>query len=265
MALSFWFYPIAVFIIANRILTLSLLAHEALHGNLHTNQAINDWIGNYLCALPTFVSFSRYRRLHFLHHRAVGRHHWDPDKHLYDFYPLRFSKFLFSTLYRLVTLRVMFDFLNYYTDTIDYLRDARVKGKPSFSLTNWSGFFVFVLFHITFFLILVYCNFTIYYFAFYILPLLFITQPYVLLMGGLQHGPLDRKNSRTIVGPKWLMEIVLPCDINFHEEHHINPTIPYYWLRKFHRNRVNKDSNTWSTSYTKAFSELFYPTSVNDK
>src|SRR5262245_45156276 len=68
---SWCWYPVSALIIANRILALSLLCHEGLHGNIHRWRALNDFVGRYFCAIPTFISFSKYRRLHFVHHGMV--------------------------------------------------------------------------------------------------------------------------------------------------------------------------------------------------
>ncbi|MBN8540705.1 MAG: fatty acid desaturase [Deltaproteobacteria bacterium] len=94
LSISWWLYPLACPIIANRLLALSLIGHEGLHRTVYGNSWANDWLARYFCAFPTLISFSKYRRLHLLHHSSAGCDHCDPDRHLYDFYPrpaLRFS------------------------------------------------------------------------------------------------------------------------------------------------------------------------------
>ncbi len=47
----------------------AILMHEAAHKLLFTNKRINDFVGTWLIAYPTFTPISIYRRGHFSHHR----------------------------------------------------------------------------------------------------------------------------------------------------------------------------------------------------
>src|SRR6201994_1122610 len=40
---------IAVMVVGTRQLGLAILMHEAAHGGLHRNKAINEWVGQWLC------------------------------------------------------------------------------------------------------------------------------------------------------------------------------------------------------------------------
>jgi len=42
---------IAVMVVGARQLGLAILMHEAAHGGIHHNKAINEWIGQWLCAV----------------------------------------------------------------------------------------------------------------------------------------------------------------------------------------------------------------------
>lgn len=250
---SNWLYPWAAILISNRVLALSLLCHEAIHGNLHPNRFVNDWIGRYLCGFPALVSLSKYRRLHLLHHSAVGSKKWDPDIHLYDFYPTSARRYALKQIVDLFSLRTFGSFLSYYTDLPDCLNKNKQWHKDH-------DFGRFMIFHLLLFGLLISLEFSFEYFVFWILPILMITQPYVLLMGGLQHGPVgDRPNdtSRTIIGAKWYMWLLLPCDINFHGEHHCRPSIPHYYLHDFSIECAQDGVALWKTSYQGALRDLF--------
>ncbi len=39
-------------IVGTRQLGLAILMHEAAHGGLHSNKAVNEWVGQWLCAVP---------------------------------------------------------------------------------------------------------------------------------------------------------------------------------------------------------------------
>jgi fatty acid desaturase len=64
----------------------AILMHEAAHKLLFTNKRVNDFVGTWFIAYPTFTPMSIYRRGHFSHHReefGPG----DPDIRFYGGYP----------------------------------------------------------------------------------------------------------------------------------------------------------------------------------
>lgn len=256
-----WFYPVSCLLIANRILALSLLCHEALHRTLHSNARINDFLGRYFCAFPTLISFSKYRRLHLLHHSAVGSENWDPDRHLYRSYPLPMFLFIGRLLARVLTFRNALDFVDYYSEFPEAFRRKRIADGSLFIFSQRSDFLPFVIFQTV-------VVFAVYYFGvwqefalLYFVPLLCITQPYVILMGGLQHGPIKvgqtENVSRTVSGSKLYLWLLLPLDINYHAEHHLDPSIPHYWLKKKSKDLQAEGVTLWSESYRKTVDSLF--------
>jgi fatty acid desaturase len=66
--------PLAVVLIGNRQLGLFILMHDAAHGALHKNRAVNDWVGKWLCGFDLHA----YRSYHLQHHRFVQQTE-DPD------------------------------------------------------------------------------------------------------------------------------------------------------------------------------------------
>src|SRR3954469_6237364 len=55
---------IAVMVVGARQLGLAILMHEAAHGGIHTNKAINEWVGQWLCAVPVGADLASYRSYH---------------------------------------------------------------------------------------------------------------------------------------------------------------------------------------------------------
>jgi fatty acid desaturase len=47
----------------------AILMHESAHKLLFTNKRVNDWVGTWLIAYPTFTPIGIYRRGHFAHHK----------------------------------------------------------------------------------------------------------------------------------------------------------------------------------------------------
>lgn len=273
IGLSIWaaltfrvFYPLAILIIANRVLALSLLSHEALHGSLFKNPKINNFVGRWFCAFPTFISLSRYRKFHLIHHKTITHKTYDPDFHLYANYPLPSAlAYLMKTIVDVLTLKTSWKFLQYYTDIPEFVESKEEMWEKFNRLRQSSDFGEFVLFYLCLFSFLITVGWLKYYLFFFLIPLTYITQPYVLLMGGLQHGPIQDFQSpellsRSIRGPKWLMSIVLPLNINFHAEHHLDSSIPHYWLKTYAEDLEKKEKPVWKEGYLMALKALFKKT-----
>jgi fatty acid desaturase len=86
-----WPHPvtwlIAVMIVGTRQLGLAILMHEAAHGGLHANKAVNDWIGQWLCAVPVGADLPSYRAYHLRHHKFTQQPE-DPDLSLSAPFPI---------------------------------------------------------------------------------------------------------------------------------------------------------------------------------
>ena len=80
-------YVLAVMIIGARQLGLAILMHDAAHGALHSDQKINDWVGEWLCAAPVGGRLESYRAYHLKHHRFTEQPE-DPDLGLSAPFPI---------------------------------------------------------------------------------------------------------------------------------------------------------------------------------
>jgi fatty acid desaturase len=78
---------IAVMVVGARQLGLAILMHEAAHGGLHSNKAINEWVGQWLCAVPVGADLASYRSYHLQHHKFTQQPE-DPDLSLSAPFPI---------------------------------------------------------------------------------------------------------------------------------------------------------------------------------
>ncbi|MDP6182159.1 MAG: fatty acid desaturase family protein, partial [SAR86 cluster bacterium] len=89
----FYFYPnaitflVALVIIGSKQFALAVLAHDAAHNLLFTNNKVNDWVGQWLCAYPIFQDNRVYRPYHLKHHRHTETEE-DPDLVLSSPFPI---------------------------------------------------------------------------------------------------------------------------------------------------------------------------------
>jgi fatty acid desaturase len=78
---------IAVTVVGARQLGLAILMHEAAHGGLHANRTINEWVGQWLCAVPVGADLASYRSYHLQHHKFTQQPE-DPDLSLSAPFPI---------------------------------------------------------------------------------------------------------------------------------------------------------------------------------
>jgi fatty acid desaturase len=263
ISISYWLFPLSFALIANRQLALSLISHEGLHRTLLPHPLWNDFAARYFCAFPVFISLSRYRAMHLAHHRFLGTP-LDPDLALYRHYPLPLSRYLKKLALSFFSGKMLWNFMDYYTDIPSFFRRSIPLNRKSIRALPYSSDFIsYILFTLISSSLIHWLNLGYQYFFLWLLPSL-VYLPYILTIGGLQHGPLQKEHevilmSRSIIGCKPLMEMLLPIDINFHAEHHLNPRIPHYRLREYSltlRKRENRP--LWRESYSEALKKLFH-------
>src|ERR1700704_895477 len=83
---------IAVTVVGTRQLRLAILIHEAARGGLHANKAVNEWIGQWLCAVPVGADLASYRSYHLQHHKFTQQPE-DPDLSLSAPFPITKESF----------------------------------------------------------------------------------------------------------------------------------------------------------------------------
>jgi fatty acid desaturase len=67
-----------VIVLGGRQLALAVAMHEAAHGTLFRTRWLNDTLGDWLCGRPTWSDMARYRKHHLGHHAHTGTER-DPD------------------------------------------------------------------------------------------------------------------------------------------------------------------------------------------
>jgi fatty acid desaturase len=84
---TWWSYLLAFVLMVRGHVCLNILAHEAAHRLLFTKRWLNDGVGRWCLAYPTYQAMLAYRRAHFAHHRdEMGP--GEPDLALYTGYPV---------------------------------------------------------------------------------------------------------------------------------------------------------------------------------
>lgn len=200
------------------LLGLSIALHEASHRLLFRNPVLNDAAG-FMCGLPVLIPLTAFRSNHRCHHARRGSGAEATEETL-DFALFRtlpvyclgilIKSFGFVTALPVIAIakaqrRVRFRMLGEYVLVIGAATLA-VREVPLHALWRAWG-----------------------------LPLL-ITALLSQIRAVAEHGLTAKGNvftaSRTVISSRALE--LLMCNINYHLEHHLFPTLPWYHLPKAH-------------------------------
>ncbi|WP_417516067.1 fatty acid desaturase family protein [Minwuia sp.] len=233
---------IAMFLIATRQQACFVIAHDAAHYRLFRHRTLNDAVGRITGGIVG-ISMCTYRVTHRLHHNHLYEKQ-DPDIPLNAGYP-RGRSYLLGKLFKdlfgrtaIMTYRYFFGAPAINADTGDSnrpLNDTSPRLRAAARADRW-----WVLgFHAVMPLVALAGGFLIEYLILWVLPLLTFLQPILRLRAICEHGAVRDVSSpltaaRTNTGPRWLMWLFFPHHVNFHIEHHMYPSIPFYNLPRAH-------------------------------
>ncbi|HEY5926740.1 MAG TPA: fatty acid desaturase family protein [Kofleriaceae bacterium] len=241
-----------VIVLGGRQLALAVAMHDAAHGTLFRTRWLNEHLTDWLCARPMWSDTARYRKHHLGHHAHTGTDR-DPDLGLALAEPMSRAslrrKILrdvsgASGVRRVIALlaidaellrfdvggnptRAPFRSLGYHVWALarniwkPTLANAVLFGILSFVGSGWV-FLAWAVAYLTMFSL-------------------------VLRVRSLaEHACTERtadqlRNTRT-TRAGWLARITFaPLNVNFHLEHHLLPTVPWWQLPALHRVLAARD------------------------
>lgn len=237
----------ALAIIAGRQLCLAILMHDASHNSLFKNKWLNNTLSDWLCAKPIWNDLQKYRVHHTRHHAKTSLPE-DPDLSLVEGFPIskksllrKFSRDLTGlTGIKFLTGRLMMDLELLEWTVANDQRKIPVNGRTAFDfaktlLKNSSGAII--------------TNAALYYALkksghaklYWLWPLAYIT-PFPLFIrirsmaehAGMQTSHNALTNTRTTHANFIARALVAPLRVNFHQEHHLMASVPYFKLPKMH-------------------------------
>jgi fatty acid desaturase len=229
-----WLIPLAIVVVGNRQLGLFILMHDAAHGALHANRAVNDWVGKWLCG----VELAAYRSYHLQHHRFVQQSE-DPDLVLSAPFPVTqaslkrkiirdltgqtFYKQQFGSLAKALKTRPAD------TSAIAILANE-IKRRPYFYGFNVAGFLMFLA-----------AGYGWAWLVLWLLPMATWLPVVTRLRNIAEHAlvaqnePDPLRHARTTHANALERLIIAPYWVNYHCEHHMFTQVPCWNLPKVHR------------------------------
>jgi fatty acid desaturase len=252
LALARWPHPLtfvaAVVVLGGRHLALAVAMHEAAHGTLFRSRWLNEIVGDWLCGAPVWSDVARYRKHHLGHHAHTGTER-DPDLGLAPIEPMTSASFARKVardlsgaagLRRLVALVLMdLEVLTYNVGGrvrwnkrgVWFHARAFVRNTYRVFLVNGAMLGAFIALGAGW----LYLAWVVAWFTTFGL--------FLRIRMLAEHACLERsadpmRNTRTTHASLLARATVAPLNVNYHLEHHLLPTTPWYRLPALHRTLV---------------------------
>ena len=233
-------FPLAVVILGGRQLALAVIMHEGAHGTLFRTRKL-DLLVDLTCAAPVWADITRYRKHHLGHHAHTGTDR-DPDLALAPTEPMSCASFRrkilrdltgASGVRRVIGLLLIDLDLLVFNVGGDIARAPR-RGFPHHARAGVKNLWKPIVTNVALALVLgwVYLAWVVAYLTVFSLVL--------RLRSLAEHAGLERtadpfRNTRTTYASLLARATVAPLHVNYHLEHHLLPTVPWFRLPALHR------------------------------
>ena len=247
---SFFTFFISYLILGGRHLALAILMHDASHYSLFRTGGLNDFVGSWFCAFPTWQDLSRYRPHHMRHHQYAGSLQ-DPDQDLVAPFPVskrsllrKFARDLsgLSGIKRIYGLLLMdFGFIRYTVSASTVPIDQRGRTKVNILTTAWKHLHPVLITNAILFATLAAFG-KPWLYTLWIASYLSSFSVFVRIRSLAEHAVTDLdpdldpfKSTRTTYASPLARVTVAPHRVNYHLEHHLLMTVPSYKFPRMNR------------------------------
>ena len=225
--------PLVIVLVGNRQLGLFILMHDAAHGALHSNRAVNDAVGKWLCGFD----LHNYRSYHLQHHRFVQQTN-DPDLVLSAPFPVTRASLrrkmlrdlTGQTFYKQRLSQLVAQFKVPGLAARWQAVAAEVKKRQLFWLSHAMGLAIFAAWGLAWAWLLM-----------WLVPMMtwlpLITRLRNISEHALvaQNEPDPLRHARTTHASWWERVLIAPYWVNYHCEHHLFTQIACWNLPRAHR------------------------------
>lgn len=246
-----WLLPIFVMWIGARQHALGILMHEGAHYHLFKNRTLNGVVAELFVSWPLFITTRAYRGSHFAHHRHVNT---DKDP---DLMRKQNSEWEFPKSWSALALLLLRDVtgLNTHQQLLEATDMSDVKEiQPG--TRDWYGparwlYYGIALAAITYF------HVWPLFLLLWMLPLLTWLKMILRVRSIAEHFAIENDHvytrTRTVL-PSWFERIfVAPRHINYHLEHHLYPSVPFFYLPKLHAELMKDEQYRTSAHVTSTY------------
>lgn len=219
----------AIVVIATRQHALAVLMHDAAHHLLHRNKLVNDLAGNVFLSFPLLISTHRYRVHHLLHHRYLNTEQ-DPDN-AKRIGPGTRRELMWQLLADLAGINALktLTIISHFGLIGPLFKPAdTADGLPLLDKRLAIGFLIATA------AVLAASGIWIDALIYWVVPMVTVLTPILHLRALAEHGGCadthDLNAARTVDAGLIERLLLVPCNVHYHLEHHLYPSIPFYHL-----------------------------------
>ena len=248
LALAIPIFVIGIVVLAGRHLALAVLHHEAAHKSLFETRWLNEVVGDWLCARPSWNDLEKYRAHHFVHHRKTGQPE-DTDRSLVAPFPTTrasLTRKLVRDVAGLTGLKYLVGRMLMDVGLVKWTVASEVVWLSREGRTWWSYPLVFAKnasgMVLTNAVLLAACWASGHVWLYGIWVLSYVTPfpLFVRIRSLAEHACTEAStdmflNTRTTRAGLVARATVAPIHVNYHIEHHVLPGVPYFSLPRMHR------------------------------
>ncbi|WP_013323911.1 fatty acid desaturase family protein [Gloeothece verrucosa] len=233
-------YILAALIITTRQHALGILLHDACHYRLFPDPRVNDLLSDLLVAFPIAASTSLYRHWHFPHHRFTNSQRdpeWmgeqkDPDTWRWPGTKKKMLKIFLKDLFGLNMIE-MIAIMGLWSPWTRLFIPSEAPGGISLREK------ITLICHTMLLLgSLIYFGLLLDYILLWLLPSFTLFNMLFKFRSWAEHKVIPNGNeltaSRTTIATFWEKLVISPCNVHYHLEHHLFPSVPFYNLDKLH-------------------------------
>jgi fatty acid desaturase len=250
-ALAYWPNPLTfvavMAVLGGRQLALAILQHEGSHGTLFKTRWLNDVLTDWLCARPIWQNLLKYKVHHLGHHTKTGTGE-DPDISLHHDYPVTRKSLMRKMLRDIVGLTglklvyglTMMDAGVFKWTVANHIVRLPQEGRTATEriVTTVRNMAPMLITNGVLWGILAATGHAWLYWA-WVLAFLTFLPLFIRIRSIAEHGCLDRspdmfRNTRTTKAGWLARATVAPVNVNFHMEHHLMASVPFYRLPLMH-------------------------------
>ena len=235
---------IAVMIVGTRQLGLAILMHEAAHGGISTNKAVNEFVGQWLCAVPVGADLQSYRAYHLAHHKFTQQPE-DPDLSLSAPFPITKDSFSRKAIRDLTGQTFVKQRLPLLLSLLKRGESEEAVTHESFVATGREKMARFLAVNALLFALFCLAGAGIWFFVIWLVAMATWLSLVTRIRNIAEHactstGEDPFSHARTTLAGPIERALIAPYWVNYHAEHHLFMYLPCYRLSEAHRLLVEK-------------------------
>ncbi len=259
----------AILVVGNRQHALGVLMHEGVHYRITSSRRWNELLSDWLAGYPIFIPTDNYRVFHLKHHRWLDTPR-DPERHVFENFPTEFRFPMERLRFFLYLLR---DLSGLWPRPL-FMLVRLVWGLPE--QKRWH-LIPIALLHAGVIAVALATGTIHFYLLLWLVPMLTVFQAtfrvrYITEHHGIDEAGKERytreepdvlRTTRSIRG--WMGQTLFgPHGINYHLEHHLYPSVPFFNLPELSRTLEQNSSirERIRDSYRAAIGECVAPRSA---